>query len=117
MQFGTIAVMERLDAIKKTTVRTTARFKSQFDRLIGNLRASRAITESGAYLSNEALMNASWIWMAQMDPEKLARELLPFVEQVREAWVAEDEVIASKSGPPRAYGPTKPAPAKKKGAG
>jgi len=66
--------------------RTLPAYRGFFARLMGNLRATVRFAGRSGYLSNDAILNASWAWMVEMDPEALAESLEPHIARFEDAW-------------------------------
>jgi hypothetical protein len=75
---------------KRQNFRTLPRFKAVLNRLVGNIRATERFARRDKHLTQEAIMNASWLWMAEMDPETLAVALEPFIARWETEWEAAD---------------------------
>jgi hypothetical protein len=74
------------ERVRKIYVRTTTRLKGSLERLKGNLRGSEPYLSRETVLSQEAIINASWMWMADMDPADLAKALAPYIAKFEALW-------------------------------
>jgi hypothetical protein len=78
--------MARRERIRKIYVPTTTRLKGSLDRVIGNLRGEEPYLSRETTLSQQAIVNASWLWMAEMPPAELAKVLAPYIRRFETIW-------------------------------
>ncbi len=82
---GTIRAMKP-DQLPKKYVRTTDRIRSTLKRLVIDITEAPVFARRRRMLSEEVIVNASWLLMKDMDPEELAEKLAPYVAKVEEVF-------------------------------
>lgn len=66
------------------TIRTVSAAKRALDRATADLRASGRIRFKGQKVTKEAVINAMWLAIADVDPDRLERWLAPYVVKLEE---------------------------------
>lgn len=85
----------------KMYVRTTARLKSVLGRVLSNVRGTESLAERSRSLSQETFVNATWLMLADMDPESLAESLKPYIARVEETLAPITRLRGPKGAPDR----------------
>jgi len=75
----------------QTQLRYAAKTKQVLERLIADLKASGTLLYFGDAISQEAIINACWLWLGDMGPERVEKELGPYVARVEAIVRAEAE--------------------------
>lgn len=110
---------------RSTQIRFNPRAKLALERLVSEMKASERIKFHGETMTQEVLLNASWIWMGSLEISELEKAIAPFVRQLERLTAHEtgSETKPGEGDPPHASGSKPAIPAdgpkgrKKKGAG
>lgn len=106
-------------------VRTTAGSKLALDLLLAQLKARGRLGFLGGKITQEALVNASWLWMGELGAEEVERILGPYLDRLEAmlpAAPAEPQPVVVVGREPdyvkgRDEGPAESADPKRSGAG
>lgn len=94
---------------ESTKLRYEARAKLALDNLVAELKASGRLRFNGKKISQEALVNASWIWMQSLDLDELERQLAPHVARLESMMgITPDRPVHSQNVETASSPPKKP---------